>query len=382
MDIGFKKGQASDITVLYGSNIANSTVQLLELCKTNDITCERSHQLPASAMQFFINPVKVRKSTKKKKEVLSQPLPQQTPTLQKAQSKGMGSFSSILAKYSVSSTQTLTSPTAASKTNFDTQGLIPKLLLVHVQGSTVQDYLDSITSVMEQMEEPEYKHMFLLEGVKAVVKGKAYKSKRKKFAKENARITNTQMMIESDEELEDSAPEIESFEDFELTLMSLMGHTQWEYELSQTPQETLSLIQKTISIVVYSKYKAEAGEFDVRGQTHSSEASYFGVNDVYSLMWIDMLMSISGVSEMKALAIFNEYPTLKRLMEAYEAKTDEGSRQKMLAEIQVSKTFEASSKVRNLGKSLSSKIHAVFQYEKGQHLTSLMPDDDEEDDFL
>ena len=114
----------------------------------------------------------------------------------------------------------------------------------------------------------------------------------------------------------------------------------------------------------------------MKGQTHSTESNYAGITDVYSLMWIDMLMAIPGVSEKKALAIYQQYPTLPKLMNAYENQADEASKAKMMIEIPVSKTFDSKSKARNLGKALSNKIYAVFQSEKDKQHTKMLLEDD------
>jgi ERCC4-type nuclease len=78
-------------------------------------------------------------------------------------------------------------------------------------------------------------------------------------------------------------------------------------------------------------------------------------------MWIDMLMAVPSISEKKALAIFEHYQSLTKLMDAYEDQIDEESKTKMMTNIQVSKKFDSSSKARNLGKALSGRFYAVFQ---------------------
>jgi len=83
-----------------------------------------------------------------------------------------------------------------------------------------------------------------------------------------------------------------------------------------TQTQTISLSQRSLFIqdmivgTVGVKYKAEVGEFDAKGHTHTSKSNYAGINDVHSLMWIDMLMAVPGVSEKKALAIFQHYPSI------------------------------------------------------------------------
>ncbi len=47
---------------------------------------------------------------------------------------------------------------------------------------------------------------------------------------------------------------------------------------------------------------------------------------MYSLIWIDMLMAVPDVSEKKALGIFQHYPSLAKLMDAYEDQIDEESK--------------------------------------------------------
>ncbi len=74
-----------------------------------------------------------------------------------------------------------------------------------------------------------------------------------------------------------------------------------------------------------------------------------------------MLMAVPDVSEKKALAIFQHYPLLTKLMDGYEDQIDEESKTKMITNIQVSKKFDSSSKARNLDKALSGRFYAVFQ---------------------
>ncbi len=64
--------------------------------------------------------------------------------------------------------------------------------------------------------------------------------------------------------------------------------------------ESKKFIQDMIVGTVGAKYKAEVGKFDAKSHTHTSESNYARINDVYSLMWIDMLMAVPGVSEKKA----------------------------------------------------------------------------------
>jgi 5'-3' exonuclease len=125
--------------------------------------------------------------------------------------------------------------------------------------------------------------------------------------------------------------------------------------------ESKKFMQGVIIRTVVAKYKAEVGEFDAKGHTHTSESNYTRINDVYSLMWIDMLMAVPGVSEKKALAIFQHYRSLTKLMDGYKDQIDEESKIKMMTDIQVSKKFDSSSKARNLSKALSGRFYAVFQ---------------------
>ncbi len=71
-------------------------------------------------------------------------------------------------------------------------------------------------------------------------------------------------------------------------------------------------------------------------------------------------MAVPDVSEKKALAIFQHYPSLTKLMDGNEDQIDEESKIKMMTDIQVSKTFDSSSKARNLGKALSGRFYAIL----------------------
>jgi hypothetical protein len=73
--------------------------------------------------------------------------------------------------------------------------------------------------------------------------------------------------------------------------------------------DSKKFMQDMIVGTVGTKHQAEVGEFVARGHTHTSESNYAGIDDLYSLMWIDLLMVVPGVSEKKALAIFQHYPS-------------------------------------------------------------------------
>lgn len=375
MELTFKQGQPEDLNIVYGKGISDSPLGLIDLCKANRISCEYSSAIPDRTIKFYINPVKTRKPSKKKVTAagaMSQPVKVSSKSKSQTLKTGSNSFSDLLAKYNggYNSQPISKKPFEDSGVYSQSENLVLKLIVVYIREKEVEDYLKTISSKIKT-EVKGAKHIFVLEGIKSAVKGRSYQTKKKLFSKENS---NSQLMaFHSQIDLEDygnitGGDVIETLEDLDLKLMDMTSHTSWEYEFTQTPEESLLFIQKLAIAVVNSKYKVEAGEFDVKGQTHSTESNYAGVTDAYSLMWIDMLMAVPGVSEKKALAIYQQYPSLPKLMKAYDNQPDELSKMKMMAEIPVNKTFDTKSKARNLGKALSNKIYAVFQCEKDNRM--------------
>lgn len=354
MELTFKPGNAGDISILYGKEISDSPIQLVELCKTNKIQCEFSPKLPSNTIKFYIDPVRVRKQHQRKS----------TPYKARSQvfKLSPGLFSNVISKSN--------SQPTPSKPPIDTEKLILRLVIVYIHEEKVEDYFKEMSNFLSLKAEAGAKHIFLLEGIKSAVKERAIKARKKLFSRENAGepVIATPVNPEQD----NSEEEIKTIDDLEFKLMDMTSPTHWEYEYSMDADDSMKFLQKMVVGVVTSKYKPEAGEFDVKGQTHTTESNYAGINDVYSLMWIDMLMAVPGVSEKKAIAIYQHYPSLTKLMDAYEDQLDEESKIQMMADIQVSKTFDSNSKARNLGKALSSKIYAVFQSEKEKQFSKLL----------
>jgi len=70
-----------------------------------------------------------------------------------------------------------------------------------------------------------------------------------------------------------------------------------------------------------------------------------------------MLLTISGITEYKAIAIVKKYPTITSLMNSYLECNDSKSKENMLADIIVDTESDNNKK---LGKSLSNKIYRIF----------------------
>jgi len=76
-----------------------------------------------------------------------------------------------------------------------------------------------------------------------------------------------------------------------------------------------------------------------------------GFEDFYSLAWIEMLMTVPGISEDKAIAIAKKYPTMKGLMDELETNKNK----LVLEDLKVVHNYNES-KAKRLGPAASTKV--------------------------
>ena len=132
------------------------------------------------------------------------------------------------------------------------------------------------------------------------------------------------------------------------------------YDVYETKnsKESLEYLINCTKIVADSKNKKPLNNYDNKGQTWTSLSSDFGnIKDDLTLDWINMLLTISGLTEYKAIAIVKKYPTITSLMKSYLACNDAKSKENMLADIIVDTESDNNKKI---GKSLSNKIYRIF----------------------
>lgn len=89
------------------------------------------------------------------------------------------------------------------------------------------------------------------------------------------------------------------------------------YDVYETKnsKESLEYLLNCTKIVADSKNKKQLNNYDNKGQTSSSLSTDFGnIKDDLTLDWINMLLTISGITEYKAIAIVKKYPTITSLM--------------------------------------------------------------------
>lgn len=72
-------------------------------------------------------------------------------------------------------------------------------------------------------------------------------------------------------------------------------------------------------------------------------------------MWVDMLMSIQGVSEEKAVCIAKQYPTLKSLMDQY-VKCQTADQMEHMLEAILVQVHADEEPIKRLGPALSRRI--------------------------
>lgn len=87
-------------------------------------------------------------------------------------------------------------------------------------------------------------------------------------------------------------------------------------------------------------------------------AHYSEIADESMKTWVEMLMTIPGMSEVKALGVVNEYRSLPSLMERYRACQEEGEAAKLLENL----SFKAKTgnKMNKIGKAISQKVYLAL----------------------
>jgi hypothetical protein len=125
MQLTFKPGKASEISILYGKGISDSKLRLAELCKTNQIQCEMSSNLPPNTIKFYIDPVRTRKQ------------PQKKNTPYKTDLKCLNSTQDFFPMLSLN--QTL-NQYQAKLLETPSEKLTLKLVLVYIQEDKIGDY--------------------------------------------------------------------------------------------------------------------------------------------------------------------------------------------------------------------------------------------------
>ncbi|KAJ3298239.1 hypothetical protein HK104_010947 [Borealophlyctis nickersoniae] len=158
------------------------------------------------------------------------------------------------------------------------------------------------------------------------------------------------------------APERHVVEE-ELLKLQLEGGGKVSIHHSKTGEEPASWIAsftKQIAMIPELKHRSEEAWQLKFGDSVKSGSTYTDT-------WSKMLQELSLLTENKAAAIIERYPTLRSLYEAYKRCPSEEQAQKLLANIQINNGTSVNPRLRNLGPVLSKRVYESMMVTDPKH---------------
>ena len=206
----------------------------------------------------------------------------------------------------------------------------------------INENLDLIKKKDSELENTNVKYLILCEGLQNFFSSKNFKSKNQ------VNLTSSQYFF-SEENLLLSE---ESFNDWLCDISVLYS---FEYYLTEEVKDSLEYLKSAMASLILIKYKNLDINIINKENSHTEKSKISGFDNEFSLMWIDILMGIPGMSEDRAIAIAKNYNSLRNFMKMLENKEDENK----LKNLQIYYNYNQS-KSKNLGGVLSSKLSKVF----------------------
>jgi hypothetical protein len=135
-------------------------------------------------------------------------------------------------------------------------------------------------------------------------------------------------------------------------------HLKFKVFDSSSTSEFLDFFQNYLEKVAHKEEKSKLTFFDAKPAT-SNLCVIEKITDERTLTWVKQLMCIPGISEIKAIAIAKQYPTIKSLMEIYLSEEyNSNEKEQFLAEVMIENKTKSTKK--RLGVALSTKIYRFF----------------------
>lgn len=193
---------------------------------------------------------------------------------------------------------------------------------------------------------PEVKHFLLLQGVGDFFSSSSFKRKIKKN------------LTTSPNQPQDAASNSE--EDFYEWLADVTVIHDFEYQLTETANDSIEFLKRVIEALILKKFKNLEINALTKESTHSEKSKISGFDNQFSLMWIDILMAIPRISEDKAIAIVKNYPTLRSLMKMIDESENDEMAENQLKNMQIYYNYNQT-KTKNLGGAMASQIIKAFK---------------------
>ena len=107
------------------------------------------------------------------------------------------------------------------------------------------------------------------------------------------------------------------------------------------------------------------GEYEMERKANKATAKcdMNGLRNEKQKMWVEMLLNIPGLSEDKAIAIVNEYRSMKKLMKAYQRIDAEKLRENLLRDLELKVSL--GEKPKRLGPTLSRRVYKFLCLKDG-----------------
>lgn len=234
------------------------------------------------------------------------------------------------------------------------ENFVLKMNLLYIDSQifskTYDNSLDKINDALQQLKNlkkqknvtgDEIKYIVLLEGMQSFFSSKNFKKRIEKNLTYSSQISSQEALSLTEEDFRDWLCDITVFYD-------------WEYVLTESHSESLDFIKKAIGAIILQKYKNVDVYSLGKENTHTEKSKIAGFDNEFSLMWIDILMGIPGVSEDKAIAIAKNYPSFKILMDMIEELGIEEAENR-LKNLQIYYNYNQANP-KNLGNALAFKI--------------------------
>ena len=129
--------------------------------------------------------------------------------------------------------------------------------------------------------------------------------------------------MDSNVETEQSGPLVsdvfDSVNSFKNWQIELIVDKDIDSSITHDEVETVKRLLNAAQANIEAKHTVIHKHYRIQGKKEKSgnTSAFHELIDISQKPWVEMLMTIQGVSEIKALGIVVEYPSLSHLMEAY-----------------------------------------------------------------
>lgn len=205
-----------------------------------------------------------------------------------------------------------------------------------------------------QTNRPDLKLLFILHNVEAKIEGYFNRQRMESLSNNNGqyRFENTSANL--------NLP-FSSYDEFHQWLLEISIDHNIDHKFTDSDIDIASYFLTLCKSHIHSRQTVISGEYETSWvkmkATHKCDMN--GLQNEFSKIWVEILVTIPGLSEDKAIVIVKKYPTIKSLIDEYSnSQYTEKQKENLLAEIELkTNNIGFSEKPRRLGPSLSRKVY-------------------------